>query len=67
MIGFRNGRESDASLMRQPFFLFDNKVVRVFGLKDRLVSCGRLRTRFVGGYVLKLHALNQDIPSRLSS
>ena len=37
MIGFRNGREAGASLVRQPFFLLDNQVVQVFRLKDRLI------------------------------
>ena len=50
MIGFQNGREAGASLARQPFFLLDNQVVRVFHLKDRLIIlrtvtyevCGRI-------------------------
>ena len=50
MIGFRNGREAGASLVRQPFFLLDNQDVRVFCLKDRLIIlravtyevCGRI-------------------------
>ena len=37
MIGFRNGREAGASLARQPFFLLDNQVVRVFRLEDWLI------------------------------
>ena len=37
MITFRNGREAGVSLARQPFFLLDNQVVRVFRLKDRLI------------------------------
>ena len=37
MISFRNGREASASLARQPLFLLDNQVVRVFHLKDRLI------------------------------
>ena len=50
MIGFRNEREAGTSLARQPFFLLDNQVVRVFRLKDRLIIlrevtyevCGRI-------------------------
>ena len=50
MIGFQNGREASASLARQPFFLLDNQVVRVFRLKDWLIIlraftyevCGRI-------------------------
>ena len=37
MSDFRNGREADASLKRQSFFLLDNQVARVFHLKDRLI------------------------------
>ena len=37
MIGFQNGREEDASFARQPFFLLDNQVIRLFCLKDRLI------------------------------
>ena len=55
MIGFRNGREAGASLARQPFFLLDNQVVRVFRLKDRLIIlravtyevCGRICSQVV--------------------
>ena len=50
MIGFRNGREEGVSFARQPFFLLDNQVIRIFRLKDRLiilmavtyVVCGRM-------------------------
>ena len=50
MIGLRNEREEGASFARQPFFLLDNQVFRLFGLKDRLiilravmyVVCGRM-------------------------
>ena len=50
MIGFRNGREVDASLVCQPFSLLDNQVIRVFCLKDWLIilravtyeDCGRI-------------------------
>ena len=37
MIGFRNGREEGASFARQPFFLLDNQVIRIFRLKDCLI------------------------------
>ena len=55
MIGFRNGREVGASLARQPFFLLDNQVVRVFCLKERLIIlravtyevCGRICSQVV--------------------
>ena len=55
MIGFRNRREADVSLERQPFFLLDNQVVRVFRLKDRLIIlravtykvCGRICSQVV--------------------
>ena len=55
MIGFRNRREAGTSLVRQPFFLLDNQVVRVFRLKDRLIIlravtyevCGRICSQVV--------------------
>ena len=37
MIGFRNKREECALFARQPFFLLDSQVVRIFRLKDRLI------------------------------
>ena len=37
MIGFQNGREKDASFERQPFFLVDSQVIRIFRLKDHLI------------------------------
>ena len=40
MIGFRNGREANASLALQPFFLLGNQDVRVFRLKDWLIFLG---------------------------
>ena len=40
MIGFCNGRESDAFLAFQSFFLLGNQVVRVFHLKDWLIILG---------------------------
>ena len=53
MIGFRKGRKACASFARQPFFLLDNQVVRVFHLKDWLIIlrvvtyevCGRICSR----------------------
>ena len=36
MIGFRNGR-GGASFTRQPFFLLDSQVIRIFRLKNRLI------------------------------
>ena len=38
MIGFQNEREEEgASFARQPFFLLDNQVIRLFRLKDCLI------------------------------
>ena len=42
MIGFRNGRGGGgggggASFARQPFFLLDSQVIRIFHLKNRLI------------------------------
>ena len=50
MIGLQNGREEGVSFARQPFFLLNSQVVRIFRLKDRLiilkvvayVVCGRM-------------------------
>ena len=50
MIGFQNGREEGVSFVRQPFFLLNSQVVRIFRLKDHLiilrvvtyVVCGRM-------------------------
>ena len=50
MIGLQNGREEGVSFVRQPFFLLNSQVVRIFRLKDRLiilkvvayVVCGRM-------------------------
>ena len=55
VIGFRNGREAGASLVRQLFFLLDNQVVPVSRLKDRLIIlravmyevCGRICSQVV--------------------
>ena len=58
MIGFRNGREVDVSLALQPFFLLGNQIVRVFRHKDRLITLRAFRTRFVGGYALKLQGIS---------
>ena len=40
MIGCQNGREESASFARQPFFLLDNQVIRLFHLKDSLIILG---------------------------
>ena len=37
MIGFRNGREGDASFACQLFFLLDSQVIRIFRLKNRMI------------------------------
>ena len=42
MIGFRNGREANASLVLQPIFLLGNQDVRVFRLKDWLIILGAI-------------------------
>ena len=42
MIGFRNGREANAFLALQPFFLLDNQEVRVFCLKYWLIILGKV-------------------------
>ena len=55
MIGLRNGRETNALLARQLFFLSDNQVVLIFRLKDRLIIlraityevCGRICSQVV--------------------
>ena len=55
MISFQNGKEANASLARQPFFLLDNQVIRVFRLKYRLIIlravtyevCGRICSQVV--------------------
>ena len=49
MIGFRNGRETGASLALQPFFLLGNQVVRVFRLKDRLIILRAVLYEVCGG------------------
>ena len=55
MISFQNGREADASLALQSFFLLDNQVIQVSRLKDRLIIlraviyevCGRIYSQVV--------------------
>ena len=55
MIGFRNGREADASFALQSFFLLDNQVIQVFRLKYWLIIlrvvmyevCGRIYSQVV--------------------
>ena len=40
VFGFRNGREANAFLALQPFFLLGNQDVRIFRLKDWLIFLG---------------------------
>ena len=58
MTGFCNGREADASLALQQFFLLDNQVARVFRLKDRLIIL-RAVTYEVSGRICSQVARNQ--------